>query len=185
MTRNWYAVYTMPRQEKKVASLLTKKGISNYYPLTTLANDSPAPHKKRIKKDPLLQSFVFVHTTENELYELKKVPGVINFIFWKSKPAVINDEEIDVLQQFTSLYQNVRLEKSRVNISGVVRIVDDPVISFKENSALIRFQSLKIVLPSLGFTMIADREKVSSEPLRLVNQAGLFNKQVGSSFLSN
>ena len=183
MTRNWYAVYTMPRQEKKVASLLTKKGISNYYPLTSLS--SPAPHKKRIKKDPLLQSFVFVYTTEIELYTLKKVPGVINFIFWKSKPAVINDEEIDVLQQFTSLYQNVRLEKSNVNISGVVRIVDDPLISFKENSAIIRFQTLKVVLPSLGYTMIADREKVSSEPLRLLNESALFNKQVGSSFLSN
>ncbi len=184
MTRNWYAVYTMPRQEKKVASLLTKKGISNYYPLNNTT--STAPHTKKIKKDPLLQSFVFVYSTETELYALKKIPGVINFIFWKAKPAVISEEEINVLQQFTSLYSNIRLERSNVNIGAPVRIVDDPVISFKENSATIRFQTLKIILPTLGYTMIADREKVSTEPLRLVSQENMFNKQVGSSsYLSN
>lgn len=183
MTRNWYAVYTMPRQEKKVASLLTKKGISNYYPLNSTT--SPPPHTKKNKKDPLLQSFVFVYLTETELYALKKIPGVINFIFWRSKPAVISDEEINVLQQFTSLYQNIRLEKSNVNMAGTVRIVDDPVISFKENSATIRFQTLKIILPSIGYTMIADREKVTTEPLRLVNQETMLNKKLGSSYLSN
>lgn len=183
MTRNWYAVYTMPRQEKKVAASLTKKGISNYYPLNNTT--STAPHTKKIKKDPLLQSFVFVYSTEAELYVLKKIPGVINVIFWRAKPAVISEEEINVLQQFTSSYKNIRLEKTNVTIGGSVRIVDDPVISFKENSATIRFQTLKIVLPSIGYTMIADREKVSTEPLRLVNQDSLFNKQVGSSYLSN
>ncbi|RYZ19047.1 MAG: antitermination protein NusG, partial [Chitinophagaceae bacterium] len=29
----WYAIYTKPRWEKKVAELLTRKGIENYCPL--------------------------------------------------------------------------------------------------------------------------------------------------------
>jgi transcription antitermination factor NusG len=174
----------MPRQEKKVASLLTKKGINNYYPLNKLTGQN-LNSKKKVKTDPLLQSFVFVYIAECELYALKKIPGVINFIFWKSKPAIISEEEIDVLQQFTSVYQNIRLEKSNVSLSGMVRVVDDPVISFKENSATIRFQTLKVILPSLGYTMIAEREKVSTEVLKLVNPDTIFNKQVGTSFLSN
>jgi hypothetical protein len=30
---NWFAVYTKPRWEKKVAKILTTKGIENYCPL--------------------------------------------------------------------------------------------------------------------------------------------------------
>ncbi len=182
MTQNWYAVYTKPHQEKKVAHLLTKRGISNYYPVNRVCKVNP--NSKKISNEPLFSSFVFVHIGENELVLLKKVPGVINFIYWKSKPAIIHEEEIDILQQFTAVYQNIKLEKSSVNMAGMVRLIDDPIISFKENAATIRFQTLKVMLPSIGFTMIAEREKVNEEPLQMVSKNGLFNKNVNS-FLSN
>ncbi|MBL0356561.1 MAG: hypothetical protein IPP72_06535 [Chitinophagaceae bacterium] len=37
MTRNWYAVYTRPYKEKKVASILSRKGIENYCPVIFLS----------------------------------------------------------------------------------------------------------------------------------------------------
>ncbi|CAN5564975.1 hypothetical protein BH11BAC3_BH11BAC3_18390 [soil metagenome] len=182
MTQNWYAVYTKPHQEKKVASQLTKRGIDNYYPVNRVCRVNP--NSKKITNEPLFSSFVFVHIVEDELVKLKKIQGVINFVYWRSKPAIIHDEEIDILQQFTSVYQNIKLEKSSVNMAGMVRLIDDPIISFKENAATIRFQTLKIMLPSIGFTMIAERDKVSEEPLQMVSRNGIFNKSVNS-FLSN
>ncbi len=183
MTQNWYAVYTKPLQEKKVASLLSKRGINNYYPVNNITRQHY--HSRKSMMEPLFSSFVFVYTSESELLSIKKIPGVINFVYWMSKPAVIHDEEIDVLQQFTSVYQNIRLEKSTVNMVGMVRVVDDPIISFKENSATIRFQTLKIILPSLGYTMIAERNKVNEEALQMVSRSNLFNKHINSTFLSN
>ena len=182
MKRNWYAVYTRPRQEKKVASILSKKGINNYYPVNKVTGKHPAI--KKMVSEPLFSSFVFVYVSELEMLSLRDIPGVVNFIYWMSKPAVIQNEEINAVQQFTSAYQNIRLEKSAVNTTEMVRITDDPIISFKDNAATIRFQTLKIKLPSLGYTMIAEREKAVDERIPEVTHSNSFNKQLDS-FLSN
>jgi transcription termination/antitermination protein NusG len=182
MKRNWYAVYTKPQQEKKVASILSKRGIQNYYPVNKVAGKSPS--SKKMVMEPLFSSLVFVHSTETELLSLKKIPGVVNVIYWISKPAVIQNEEITAVQQFTSVYQNIKLEKCAVNITDMIRITDDPIISFKENAATIRFQTIKIKLPSLGYTMIAQREKVINERIPEVTHPVSFIKQLDS-FLSN
>src|SRR5690349_13143536 len=108
MKRNWYAVYTRPQQEKKVASILSKKGIQNYYAVNKVSCKNPS--SKKMVMEPLFNSLVFVHINEGEMVTLKKIPGVVNFIYWIAKPAVIQNEEITAVQQFTSVYQNIRLE---------------------------------------------------------------------------
>lgn len=183
MTRNWYAVYTKPQHEKKVAALLSKRGIHNYYPVNKVTRQSISV--KKPLRVPLFTSMVFVYVTEQQLLALKKLAGITHIIYWLSKPAIIHDEEIDVLQQFTSVYQNIKLERSKVNVMGMVRVIDDPIISFKENSATIRFQTLKVILPSLGYTMITEREKISEDTLQMVSRSSLFNKQVNPTFHSN
>jgi transcription antitermination factor NusG len=182
MKRNWYAVYTKSQQEKKVASILSKKGIQNYYAVNKV--NSKSPSSKKMVMQPLFSSVVFVHITEAEMLTLKKIPGVINFVYWISKPAIIQNDEIAAVQQFTSVYQNIRLEKCGVNITDMIRITDDPVISFKDNAATIRFQTLKIKLPSLGYTMIAEREKAANERIPEVTHPLSLIKQLDS-FLSN
>jgi len=168
MNRNWYAVYTLPRREKKVAALLTKKGIKNYLPVNKIV-DLNATNKK-ICKEALFSSYVFVYITESEIGAVKKIPGTLNFLYWLAKPAVINREEIEAVKQLTSGYYNIKLEKSIINLNDPIRIIDEPLISFNDNSASVRFQTLRIVLPSLGYTMIAERDKVNEE----VSQKELF-----------
>jgi transcription antitermination factor NusG len=182
MKRNWYAVYTKSQHEKKVASILSKRGIQNYYAVNKV--NSKSPSSKKMVMQPLFTSVVFVHITEAEMLTLKKIPGVINFVYWISKPAVIQNDEIAAVQQFTSVYQNIRLEKCAVNITDMIRITDDPVISFKDNAATIRFQTLKIKLPSLGYTMVAEREKSANERIPEVTHPLSSIKQLDS-FLSN
>jgi transcription antitermination factor NusG len=182
MKRNWYAVYTRPQQEKKVASILSRKGIQNYYAVNKVSCKNPS--SKKMVMEPLFNSLVFVHINEGEMVTLKRIPGVVNFIYWISKPAVIQNEEITAVQQFTSVYQNIRLEKCAVNVTDMVRVTDDPVISFKDNAATIRFQTLKIKLPSLGYTMIAEREKANNERIPEVTHPVSSIKQLDS-FLSN
>jgi len=164
MNRNWYAVYTLPRREKKVAALLTKNGIKNYLPVNKIVNFN-ATYKK-ISKEVLFSSYVFVYITESEMGAVKKTPGTLNFLYWLAKPAIINREEVEAVKQLTSGYYNIKLEKSVINLNNPIRIIDEPVISFNDNSASVRFQTLKIVLPSIGYTMIAERDKVNEEELQ-------------------
>jgi len=164
MISNWYAVYTIPGRERKVASLLTRKGIKNYFPVNNII--SLSANNKKTSKEALFDSYVFVCIAESQLRSLKNVPGLLNFLYWRSKPAIINREEIEAVRQLTSAYHNIKVEKSSVDIDDTVRIIDEPIISFNENSASVRFQTLKIVLPSLGYTMIAERDKYNEEKLQ-------------------
>ena len=183
MIRNWFAVYTQPQRAKKVASILTRKGIKNYFPENNLIGTNA--HSKKPSKEGLFCSNVFVYINEAEMLLVKQISGVVNFMYWLSKPAIIQQEEIEAVKQLTSFYNNIKLEKSVVNMGDTVRIIDEPVISFKENSASIKFQTLKIVLPSLGYIMIAERDKVNEMVLKQdLVQAGSFPRKLNS-FFSN
>lgn len=161
MTRNWYAVYTQPQKEEKVASVLLKKGIENFCPIV-----KKNTARLNIKKDffqPLFSCYVFVFVQENELEALKKIAGILNIIHWKSKPAIINEMEIDILKQLTANYSCIKLEKTIVDVTGSVRLIGEPAVAYKENSVSLKYQSLKINLPSLGYNMIAERTKPLEE----------------------
>jgi len=183
MTRNWYAVYTLPRRERKVASILTKRGIKNYFPVNKIISINA--NNKKTCKEALFNSYVFVYIAESEIESVKDIPCLVNFLYWLAKPAIIKWDEIEAIKQLTLTYHNIKLEKSVVNVNDTVRIIDEPVISFNENSASVRFQTLKIVLPSLGFTMIAERDKVNEEKLQKeLALADYFPKRFNS-FFSN
>ncbi|MEP7142903.1 MAG: transcription termination/antitermination NusG family protein [Ferruginibacter sp.] len=183
MTRNWYAVYTLPRREKKVASLLSRRGIKNYFPVNKIV--SVNANNKKIGTEALFNSYVFVYINESEIGLVKRISGIVNFIYWLAKPAVIKWEEIEAVKQLTSAYHNIKLDKSAIDLDDTVRIIDDPVISFNENSASVTFQTLRIVLPSLGYTMIAERDKVNQEKVQKELAIGAFLPDRLNSFFSN
>ncbi|MEO6732104.1 MAG: UpxY family transcription antiterminator [Ferruginibacter sp.] len=183
MIRNWYAVYTRPQREKKVASILTKKGIKNYFPLNNIVGVNA--NNKKSCKEALFASCVFVYISETEIASVKDIPGMVNFLYWMNKPAVISLEELEAVKQLTLVYNNIKLEKTAVNVKDTVRIIDEPIISFKENSASVRFQTLKIVLPSLGYTMIAERNKVNEELVHHELAQTVFFPKKLNTFFSN
>src|SRR5450432_3293314 len=113
MERNWYAVYTKSHCEKKVAALLSKKEIKNYYPLNRIVDFQY--NRKRTAYQPLLSTMVFVYITDKQMDIIKKTNFVINFVYWLGKPAVIKNDEIMNMQYFTTEYSNVKLIKTSVN----------------------------------------------------------------------
>ena len=64
-TKNWYAVYTRPRAEKKVADALTKKKIENFSPINKVIRQWS--DRKKIVYEPLFTSYVFIKVSELEL----------------------------------------------------------------------------------------------------------------------
>jgi transcription antitermination factor NusG len=157
MIRNWYAVYTSPNKERKVSSILTKKGIECFCPVISVEAVRSANKKSLLK--PLFNSFVFVQVAESEIPMLKTVSWIINLIYWRSKPAVISNKEIDIIKKLTANYSNIRIEKSFVDQNAAVSILDEPTIAYNENSVSVKYKSIKVNLPSLGYTMIAERIK--------------------------
>lgn len=96
----WYVIYTKSRYEKKVALGLEALGINVYCPMvTTIRNWSDRKKKVEI---PLLSSYVFVNLEEDERHRVFQVNGVVQYLFWLKKPAIIKTHEIEVLKKALS-----------------------------------------------------------------------------------
>ena len=106
MERKWFAVHTKPQWEKRVAEVLTKRGITNFCPINKVI--IPRRDQYRIITRPLFNSYVFVNIAEKQLAELRKVEGIISTVHWLGKPAVIIDSEIEAMKLFLQEHNNVR-----------------------------------------------------------------------------
>lgn len=94
--KNWYVVYTKPKWEKKVAEKLSQIGIECYCPLITQVKEW-SDRKKKIEV-PLFNSYVFVQLPDTDRNSVFQVSGVIRYLFWLGKPAIVKDGEIDIIK---------------------------------------------------------------------------------------
>jgi Transcription termination factor nusG len=156
MLRNWYAVYTKSRREKKVYTTLTRKGIESFCPVNYILREKA--NSRRGAYEPLFSSFVFVHITEAEMLAVRNTPEVINIAYWRSKPAVISHAEINAVKQLASGYINIKLEKTVVSTCDKFQVIDEPVYAYNENSVRIKYHTHRVILPSLGYCLIAEKE---------------------------
>lgn len=111
--------------------------------------------RSKILHEPLFKSYVFVNIALEELSLLKQTDGVISVLYWTGEPAVIKDDEIEAIKEFTSDHQNIELERTWVDMHDVARVIDEPSYSMDGNVFALKNKTLKVSLPSLGYIMIA------------------------------
>lgn len=97
-SRNWFAVYTKCRHEKRVAQHLVQREIAHYLPLyRTERNWKNSMH---VALDlPLFPGYVFVNVSSSERVRALQVPGVVRMVGGlDGKPASISDDEIESMR---------------------------------------------------------------------------------------
>ncbi len=160
MNKNWYAVYTKAKCENKVSSLLTKKKIDNYCPFNKVSSGN---YEKQLLS-PLFPSFVFVYTTPDQLEYIKQLNDIINFVYWLGQPVQLKGIEIESIQEFVAVYNNVYIEKSEVSLNKMVRVVTkQPMISTEDDVIVMNRTIIKLTLPTLGFTLCAHTTQENME----------------------
>jgi transcription antitermination factor NusG len=152
--KKWYAVYTKPHCEKKVSDLLTRKGIENYFPQNKVLKQWG--DRKKIIHAPLFSSFVFVRIFMEEQVLVRQTNGIQNFAFWLNKPAIIRDKEIEIIKRFLKEHGFVKLERVDVHFNDVVKINPAPLVEHEGKVVSINSKTVKMILPSLGYTMCAE-----------------------------
>jgi transcription antitermination factor NusG len=104
---NWYVVYTKPKGEKKVAEQLTRFGIKCYCPLIIKVQQW-SDRKKKIEV-PLFNHYVFVQVAEKDRNLVFDAPGVIRYLFWLGKHAIVKEAEINTIKEWlnTEDYEDI------------------------------------------------------------------------------
>lgn len=113
MEKKWFVVYTRPQQELKVACQLSAMGITNFCPTIKLVKQCSDRKKKVIK--PLLSSYVMVELEENQRQKVFVCSGIVRYLFYLGKPAVVPSSDINLMKDHLNGVYN----DSKVTTLGV------------------------------------------------------------------
>lgn len=151
----WYVIYTKPRNEKKVADRLKQIGVDVYCPMITMVKQW-SDRKKKVEM-PLLNSYVFVNLNEKDRELVFQVSGVVRYLFWLGKPAVVREEEIEALQD--GLKETITsFEVSAIKIGDLLPIPTGPFQGKEGIIKQINKNRLQLILKELGVLITLTKE---------------------------
>ena len=162
MSGKWFAIYTRPRWEKKVNNLLIQKGIEAYCPL----NKVRRKWSDRIKvvEEPLFKSYVFLKIKDENRADVRMTNGVVNFVYWNGKPAIIKEKEILTIKKFLDEFEYVEAIKIDIKPEDRVLITSGPLMDQEGSVIEVKNKMVKVCIDSLGYMLIAyiDKNKIIS-----------------------
>ena len=148
--KKWFILYTKPNHEIKVTEQLEAINIPCFCPTVTVIKQYSDRKKKVIK--PLLPSYVFVYIEEGKRNDVFSVFGIVRYMFWLGKPAIVRESEIELMKQYLDgIYQSVSLTKftrgQLYKISeGVFSGRIGKIVETQKNKIKLELQSLGIIV---------------------------------------
>lgn len=154
----WYTAYTKPRSEKAIAAQLQKLGIEYYLPLTTEYRQW-SDRKKKVQV-PLFNSYIFIHADALSYYTALNIPGIVRFIHFAGKAAVMTEKAMNELRQIATsgylLSENTeKIEEGEEVLitSGPLKGFDGIILRAKGQTAVIiqvdgLLQTIKVEVPA-------------------------------------
>jgi len=137
--------------------LLNDKGVECYCPL----NRVKRKWTDRIKtiEEPLFKSYVFVKVDDSERTKVRLTNGVINFVYWNGKPAIVKEKEIQTIKRFLDEHDAVQVRPMELAPNQTVLITSG---AFMDQQAVVldaNKKEVKVAILSLGQELIATIDK--------------------------
>ena len=146
---SWNVIYTKSRSEKKVEERLKNIGIEAYCPVRTEVKFW-SDRKKSILV-PVLPSMVLVKIDKNNRNQVFDIPGVVRYMFWLKKHAVVRDSEVDSLKLLLESNNIIEQNVASYNVGDEIKIS-----SLKDQLGIIKKISnnqIWVVLKQLGYVI--------------------------------
>lgn len=124
---NWYAVYTHPRSEKKLAESLQKLGIEYYLPL--LRRRKKWSDRYKWVEEPVFASYIFVRIDiGRDALRVLKLPQAVYFVSTEGAPTVIEAHDLELLRLAVDNYAESLVIRDTATLAAgnKVLIVDGP-----------------------------------------------------------
>lgn len=146
---SWNVIYTKSRSEKKVEERLKNIGIEAYCPVRTEVKFW-SDRKKSILV-PVLPSMVLVKIEKNKRNQVFDIPGVVRYMFWLKKHAVVRDSEVDSLKLLLKSNNIIEQNVASYNVGDEIKIssLADQIGIIKKISK----NQIWVVLKQLGYVI--------------------------------
>ena len=155
MEKKWFVVYTRPQQEIKTSVELNAMGITNYCPTITLIKQYSDRKKKVVK--PLLSSYIMVYLEESRRNLVFSCSGIVRYLFFQGKPAVIPTSDIDQMKDYLNgVYRDFSITTLSVGKSHT--ITEGPFSGVSGKVVQTDNKKVKLELVSLGVNIILKKQ---------------------------
>jgi transcription antitermination factor NusG len=155
LEKQWHVIYTKSKWEKKVDEMLLQKGFTSWCPVEK--KERYWSDRKKIIYVPLFRSYVFVKMSKEDYTQVLSTMGVVNFLYFEKKPAIIRDAEIDDIKKYLGLStSSTSIEivdltnlppQTKVAINqGLFMNRRGEVVKASKNNVFVRLESLNMMM---------------------------------------
>jgi transcription antitermination factor NusG len=152
--KEWLVVYTRSKFEKKADALLNLQGIESFCPLVKTKRKW-ADRMKTVEL-PLFNSYIFVKVNYQEHLKVLQTTGVINFVNYCGKPAVVPSEDIESIKILVIAHPDLEVVSINTVTKGVQVIINDGIL-FELNGEVLDVQGkhVLVLIKQLDCALIA------------------------------
>ncbi len=162
--QHWYAVYTRPRWEKKIAAVLEAKGIRHYCPLNKV--NRQWSDRRKVVLEPLFKGYIFVYIDDRNKWDIRNIDGILNYVYWLGKPAVIRDSDIDTIKKFLQEFEEVKVVSTSISPNDKVLIKQGLLMDYEGIVIEVAGNTAKVKIRGLGVELNAIFKKENLQRLR-------------------
>ncbi|WP_341226031.1 UpxY family transcription antiterminator [uncultured Arcticibacterium sp.] len=161
----WYVLYTKSRNEKITAERLNERGIEAYCPV--LKKEKQWSDRKKIVLEPLFKSYLFVNIEEKRMHDVFKSPGVVRYLYWLKRPAVVKDEEITCIKNMLNDFDHSKIKMQNYDLNATVVFESGPFIHAEGKVLATSGKKCEVFLKDLQMKIYVD---TSQNKLKTITQ---------------
>ena len=140
--RRWYAVFTVPQNEKSAVRHLDLRNVESFLP--TYETVRVWKNRQRVKTIlPLFPTYLFVHVDHRERVKVLQTPGVLHIVGNGRKHIPLEDAEVEFLR---SGFNGRKIEPYRELVVGERVRIRSGVMQGIEGTLVRKCSSLRFVL---------------------------------------
>ncbi|UBM58068.1 UpxY family transcription antiterminator [Marinilongibacter aquaticus] len=151
---NWYVLYTKSRSEKKVADQLDQLDLHAFCPC--IRKVKQWSDRKKVVDEPLFKSYVFVRLKETEKRKVYEAPGVVGFVNWLNKPAIVRESEIANIKEMLCDYAHQEIEVEEFSPEDRIEIKSGPLQNQQGLVTKQNGKTLSLFIPALRMKVVVN-----------------------------
>jgi len=153
--KQWIAIYTRPKWEKKVNQLIQLQKIESFCPLVKTKNRWA--DRNKIVETPLFNSYVFAQADLLEQYKIQQISGVVSIVYHCGKPATLSDDEIErikiLLTQNHTDIESISL--NQLDVGDKIKVRKGILTDWQGEVISVKGKSVVMILDQFNCALIA------------------------------
>ncbi|MBU6157948.1 MAG: UpxY family transcription antiterminator [Bacteroidetes bacterium] len=162
----WYAVYTRPNREKRIAEQLSQRGVVVYCPLQKVIRQWS--DRKKTLEIPAFRGYVFVQIHDAIRWEILATDGIINFVCHEGKPARIPAQEIETVRRFFQDISDIPVDETDIRVNDIARVYSGVLMGMEGEVVDVKNRFAILKIPTLGIQI---QVKVAKENIQVIRKS--------------